>query len=76
MESLNGMPPKARSNLTKHRVGFEAACLVFSDVSAVDRLDVGSGDVEPRYVITGMVNGVLLTVVYAERWKPHAHHFG
>ena len=58
---------KARSNLAKHRVSFEAACLVFSDVFAVDRLDAGSGAGELRYVIAGMVNGVLLTVVYAER---------
>jgi hypothetical protein len=58
---------KARSNLAKHRVGFEAACLVFDDVFAVDRLDVNSGGGEIRYTITGMANGVLLSVVYTER---------
>lgn len=58
---------KARSNLAKHRVGFEAARLVFDDVFAVERMNVGTGAVEIRYIITGMANGILLTVVYTER---------
>jgi uncharacterized DUF497 family protein len=58
---------KAQSNLAKHGVGFEDARLVFDDAFALDRLDAGGGHAEPRYVITGMTNGVLLTVVYAER---------
>lgn len=58
---------KAQSNLAKHLVGFEAARRVFDDAFALDRLDIGSRGGEVRYVITGMVNGVLLTVVYTER---------
>jgi uncharacterized DUF497 family protein len=58
---------KARRNLAKHQVGFEAACLIFGDVFAVERVDVGTGAAEIRYIITGMANGVLLTVVYTER---------
>ena len=56
---------KARTNLLKHGVSFTAARLVFDDVFALERLD--ASDVEVRYVITGMANGILLTVVYTER---------
>jgi uncharacterized DUF497 family protein len=58
---------KAQSNLAKHKVSFEAARLVFDDVFALDRLDVGSEGSETRYIITGMAKGVILTVVYTER---------
>ena len=58
---------KARSNLAKHGITFEAACRVFDDVLAFDQLDLDSGPGEIRYVITGMVNGLPLTVVYTER---------
>lgn len=58
---------KARSNLAKHKVSFEAARLVFDDAFALDRQDVGGGRSEVRYVITGTANGVLLTVVHTER---------
>jgi uncharacterized DUF497 family protein len=40
---------------------------VFDDVFALDRFDAGSGHGEARYIITGVVNGILLTVVYTER---------
>ena len=58
---------KAQNNLAKHLVGFEAARRVFDDAFALDRLDIGSRGGEVRYVITGMVDGALLTVVYTER---------
>jgi uncharacterized DUF497 family protein len=58
---------KARSNLAKHRVSFEAARLVFDDVFALDRVDEMASGSEVRYIVTGMVNGVLVTVVYTER---------
>ncbi len=57
---------KAQGNLAKHGVSFEAACRVFDDHFALERADSGGEPAEARYVITGMVNGVLLTVVYAE----------
>ena len=57
----------ARSNLAKHSVSFEAACLVFDDAFALDSVDPGRDPAEVRYVITGMANGVPLTVVYTER---------
>jgi uncharacterized protein len=58
---------KAQSNLAKHEVSFEAACLVFDDVFAFDRFNLDRGPGETRYVVTGLVNGVILTVVYTER---------
>jgi uncharacterized protein len=58
---------KARANLAKHGVSFEAARLVFDDLFAIERVDSGSEPIEVRYVITAMANGVLLTVVYTER---------
>jgi len=58
---------KAESNLGKHGVSFEAACCVFDDVFALERCDFDSEPRQVRYVITGMVNDVILTVVYTER---------
>jgi uncharacterized protein len=40
---------------------------VFDDVFAFERCDSDSEPGEARYVITGMVNEVILTVVYTER---------
>jgi uncharacterized DUF497 family protein len=58
---------KAQANLAKHEVSFEAATLVFDDLFSDERFDIiGSGG-EVRYIITGMANAVLLTVVYTER---------
>ena len=58
---------KAESNLAKHGVSFAAARGVFDDVFAFERCDLGSKPGEIRYVITGMVSDVVLTVVYTER---------
>jgi uncharacterized protein len=58
---------KAGSNLTKHGVSFETACCVFDDAFAFDRFDLDKEPGEIRYVITGTVNGVTLSVVYTER---------
>jgi hypothetical protein len=58
---------KAQSNLAKHLVSFAAARRVFDDAFALDRLDSGGLGGEVRYIASGIVNGVLLTVVYTER---------
>jgi uncharacterized DUF497 family protein len=58
---------KAESNLVKHGVSFEAARRVFDDAFAFERFDLQSAPSEIRYVIVGMVNDVILTVVYTER---------
>jgi uncharacterized DUF497 family protein len=58
---------KAANNLVKHGVSFEAARCVFDDVFAFERCDFDSAPGELRYVITGTVNDVILTVVYTAR---------
>jgi hypothetical protein len=58
---------KAESNLAKHGISFPAARGVFDDVFALERFDLDSQPDEIRYVITGMVGDVVLTVVYTER---------
>ncbi len=58
---------KATANLRKHGVAFGDAQLVFNDAYAVHSFDVDAGYGEQRMIATGMVNGVLLTVVYTER---------
>jgi uncharacterized DUF497 family protein len=58
---------KAESNYSKHGVSFELAVDVFKDVFAIefsdDRKDYG----EERFVIVGIVDGNLLSVIYTER---------
>ena len=54
---------KAQSNLAKHGIGFGVACSVFDDFSALDRFDFVSDPSEVRCVITGLVDGIVLTVV-------------
>jgi uncharacterized DUF497 family protein len=58
---------KATANLAKHRVSFEAARLVFQDAFSVEEPEVGIAYGEERFIIMGMANGELLTVVYTER---------
>ena len=58
---------KAVANLRKHGVAFGDAARVFTDAFADHRFDVDGGYGEQRMIATGMVNGVLLTIVYTER---------
>lgn len=58
---------KAKSNFRKHGISFEAARRIFDDVFAVDRVDNTTDYGEDRYLITGLVNDVLLTAAYTER---------
>ncbi|HME00531.1 MAG TPA: BrnT family toxin [Terriglobia bacterium] len=58
---------KSESNLVKHGVSFEAARCVFDDAFACERCDLDSMPGEIRYVMTGRVNDIILTVVYTER---------
>jgi uncharacterized DUF497 family protein len=48
-------------------VSFEVARRVFDDPAAVDELDDDNAHDEDRSVITGIVAGGLLTVVYTTR---------
>ena len=58
---------KALTNLTKHRIAFETAILVFQDRSAIElSMEVAvSGEV--RYTLIGMAQLALLVVIYTER---------
>jgi uncharacterized protein len=58
---------KADANLRKHGIAFEAARQVFKDDYAVEWPDADLPYGEVRIVITGMVQGRLLRVVYTER---------
>ena len=58
---------KAHSNLLKHGISFEAARRVFDDAFALGRDDVGRMGDEARYMLVGMVNGIVLTTIYTER---------
>ena len=59
-------PAKARSNWTKHRVTFEQARDAFKDLHALDELDDKEDYGEDRFNLTGMVDGRLLVVTYAQ----------
>ena len=58
---------KAESNLAKHGVSFAAAIGVFADAFFLELCDRESDPSEVRYVLLGMVDSMLLKVVYTER---------
>ena len=59
---------KAEANYRKHGVDFVLARRVFDDHFAVERHDPFSAVYsEERFIITGMVGGQLVTVVYTDR---------
>ncbi len=58
---------KNAQNYAKHGVWFERARFVFADVFAVGEIDDREDYGEDRFLITGMVEGTLLFVAYAER---------
>ena len=58
---------KAAVNLRRHRLSFQTASRVFNDVFALIEQDLSEAYGEDRFISTGMVDGVLLTVVYTER---------
>ena len=58
---------KATSNLKKHNIGFGAASFVFDDQNAVFTFDHTTDDGEERHKITGLVDGVVISVIFTER---------
>lgn len=56
---------KAASNLRKHGISFEDATAVFDDPDAIEVEDPDPDEL--RFRIIGMVQGVVLAVVYTER---------
>ena len=58
---------KAGENLRDHRVSFEQAAFAFNDAFAVEWIDEREAYGEERFILLGMTNGQVLTVVYAKR---------
>lgn len=58
-------PAKAAVNLAKHGVSFEAATFVFDDPLRLEEADMFA-EGEYRNIVIGRLDGLLLTVVYAE----------
>jgi uncharacterized DUF497 family protein len=58
---------KAAENDASHGVSFETATLVFKDPFAIERLDDREDYGEDRFVLIGLAEGALLTVVHTER---------
>jgi uncharacterized DUF497 family protein len=58
---------KAAENYAKHGVSFEMATEVFKDPFAIERLDDREDHGEDRFVLIGMAEGAVLTVIYTER---------
>ena len=59
--------PKAAINLRRHRVSFLLARQVFNDAFALVEQDLSEDYAEDRFVAVGMVEDVLITVIYTER---------
>jgi hypothetical protein len=58
---------KAAENVRRHRVSFAQAALAFSDVFAVEWIDMREDYGEERIILLGMTGNQVLTVVYTER---------
>ena len=59
---------KAKANLTKHKVSFEAATTVFGDPHSLTIPDPAHSQREDRFIIMGQSHeGKLLVVVHTER---------
>lgn len=58
---------KAAANLAKHQISFETAAKALEDVFAIVGIDSRTGYGESRFILTGMADGLLITVVYTMR---------
>jgi len=58
---------KAAENVRRHEVSFAQAALAFSDVFAVEWIDMREDYGEERIILLGMTGDQVLTVVYTER---------
>jgi uncharacterized protein len=58
---------KSATNLRRHKLSFQSARRVFDDAFALIEEDFSGEHGEDRFVATGMVEGVVITVVYTER---------
>ena len=58
---------KASNNVAKHGVAFSDARRLFDDIHALHYVDRSMVYDEERFSGIGIVNGVVLTVIYTER---------
>jgi uncharacterized protein len=58
---------KAEANLRKHKISFQKARRVFDDLFALVEQDLSEDFGEDRFLATGMVEGLLVAVVFTER---------
>jgi uncharacterized DUF497 family protein len=58
---------KAAANYANHGVSFETAREVFKDPFAIERLDDRESYGEERFILIGMAEGAVLTIVHTER---------
>jgi uncharacterized protein len=60
---------KAAANLVKHCVSFELATFAFDDPDGLDDVEDSANYGEQRLKLTGMVDQLLLVVVYVVRGR-------
>jgi uncharacterized protein len=58
---------KAAANLRKHKISFQVATRVFDDLFALVEQDLSQEFGEERFLITGIVDGLIIVVVHTER---------
>jgi uncharacterized DUF497 family protein len=58
---------QGRRERRKHGVSFEMATLVFNDPFAIERLDDREDYGENRFILIGLAEGAVLTVVHTQR---------
>ena len=58
---------KAESNLKKHKISFLEAIAVFADLFALTQYDHTDEYGEVRWLITGVIQSGIVTIVYVER---------
>ena len=58
---------KAEANLKKHKVSFRLGTRVFDDPFLLIQQDTSEDYGEDRFIATGMVAGLLISVIYTDR---------
>jgi uncharacterized DUF497 family protein len=58
---------KAEANVRKHKISFRAASRVFDDPLVLVEQDLSEDYGEERFLATGRVEGLLITVAFTER---------
>ena len=61
---------KEKSNIKKHKVSFEQAAYVFSDIHSLSQYDNEHSEDEDRWILLGKsINEIILVVVHTFRGK-------